>query len=284
MSKPVILCADSTCDLSEELVEKYKVHIMPLHITLDGQSYNDGVDIHPDDIYAVYAQKKVLPSTSATNMTEYEDFVRPFIEAGNEVVYVTLGSGLSTTHNNCRLAAEEMPGLYVVDSGNLSTGMGHVVIAAAEAIAAGASAAEAAEHARQVAGKVEASFVLDTLEFLYKGGRCSALAMMGANMLKLKPCIEVNNADGTMSVGKKYRGSLLKCQLAYVRDRLAEQDKLDHRRIFFTHSGLDEESRSAILSAIAETGPWEEILVTQAGGTIAGHCGPQCMGVLFFRK
>ncbi len=284
MAKPIVLCADSTCDLSKELIEKYHVHILPLHVNLEGKTYCDGVDITPDEIYDVYRAKKMLPTTAATNTVEYEEFVAPFIEAGNDVIYVNLGSGISATHNNCRMAAEETPGLYVIDSGNLSTGMGHVVIAAAERIAAGMPVEQIVEEVRAFTKKVEASFVLDTLEFLHKGGRCSAVAVLGANVLKLKPCIEVNNEDSTMGVGKKYRGTLDKVLAEYVKDRLEGRDDICTDRIFITHSGISEERIQLVRDAVEQYMHFDEVLVTRAGCTISAHCGPNTLGILFARK
>ena len=284
MAKPIVLCADSTCDLSPELIEKYNVHILPLHVNLDGNSYLDGVDMTPDEIYDYYREHKVLPTTAATNMAEYIDFVTPFIEAGNDVIYVNLGSGISVTHNNCRMAAEDTPGLYAIDSGNLSTGMGHVVIAAAERIAAGMPVEQIVEEVRAFTKQVEASFVVDTLEFLHKGGRCSTVAMLGANVLKLKPCIEVNNEDSTMTVGKKYRGALDKVLAEYVKDRLEGRTDIRTDRIFITHSGISDERVQLVKDAIESYMHFDEILVTRAGCTVSAHCGPNTLGVLFVRK
>lgn len=284
MARPIALCANSTCDLSEELVKKYNVHIMPLHINLDGKTYLDGVDIQPDEIYAIYHDKGVLPTTAAANMAEYEDMVRPLIEAGNDVVCIALGSGLSATYNNCRMAAEETDGMYAVDSGNLSTGMGHVVLAAAKYIEEGLPVEQVVEKTREFKSRVEASFVVDTLEFLHKGGRCSALAMMGANVLKLRPCIEVNNEDGTMSVGKKYRGSMDKVLVEYVKDRLEGRDDICTDRIFITHSGMPEERIALVREAVEKYMHFDEIHVTRAGCTISSHCGPGTLGILFVRK
>ena len=187
-------------------------------------------------------------------MDEFMEFVRPFIEAGNDVICLTLGSALSTTYNNCRLAALEMTGLYAVDSGNLSTGFGHLVIETALRIAAGLPAEQIVEEIQGLVSKVDASFVLDTLEFLHKGGRCSALAMLGANVLKLKPCIEVDTDGGKMGVGKKYRGVLDRCLEQYVADRLAEPDTIRTDRIFITHSGISEERIALVKAAIRKDG------------------------------
>lgn len=284
MSKKVVLCADSTCDLTPELKERYGVHTYPFHVTLGEDAYRDGVDLTPDDIYRIYNEKHILPKTSAINTAEYIDFCKQFIDDEHEVVCINLGSGLSASHNNCRMAAEELPGLYVVDSCNLSTGMGLLVLEAAERIAGGMSAKQVAEEVQALAAKVEASFVIDTLEFLYKGGRCSALAMMGANLLQLKPCIEVDNTSGKMGVGKKYRGSLDKALQQYVSDRLKDRDDIRLNRLFITHSGISQERIDMVRQAVEECQQFDEILVTRAGCTISSHCGPNTLGVLFITK
>ncbi len=284
MAKPIVLTADSTCDLSAELIERYQVHIYPLHINLDGDTFDDGVDITPDDIYTAYREKKILPKTAAVNMEEYKEFVAPFIAAGNDVLHISLGSALSTTHNSARLASLEIDGMYAVDSCNLSTGMGHVVIAAAEYIAEGLPIDEVVAKLQAFTKKVDASFVLDTLEFLHKGGRCSTVAALGANMLKLKPCIEVNNADGSMAVGKKYRGVLDKVLPEYVADRLAGRTDIDTKRIFITHSGISEERIELVRQAIAAHMTFDDVLVTRAGCTISTHCGPNTLGILYAHK
>lgn len=284
MSRPVLLASDSTCDLSEELYQKYPVRIFPFTVISDGKEYLDGVSITPDQIYATYKEKKILPHTAAINIAAYTDFFRGLTDEGYDVVYLTLGHGLSSSSNNCRLAAEEFEGhVFVVDTCNLSTGSGLLVIEAAERIAAGMDAATVAAQVQALASHAQASFVLNSLEFLYKGGRCSALSMLGANVLQLKPCIEVNNADGTMSVGKKYRGPIGKVREQYIRDQLARDD-IDRRKIFLTHSGMDESQIPGLIRVIEEFGPFDNIYVTRAGCTISSHCGPETMGVLFLTK
>jgi DegV family protein with EDD domain len=284
MAKKVVLCADSTCDLSPELKERYQVHIYPLHVILEGTTYADGVDLVPDEIYRTYREKNVLPKTAAVNTMEYIDFCKPFIDEGYEVVYISLGSGLSASYNNCRMAAEELPGLYVVDSRNLSTGSGLLVIEAAERIAAGMPAAQVAQEVQALTDTVCSSFVIDTLEFLHKGGRCSALAMFGANLLQLKPGIEVNTADGSMGVGKKYRGSLDKALQQYVKDKLEGRTDIRTNRIFITHSGISEERIAMVKDLVKQYMTFDEIHVTRAGCTISSHCGPNTLGILFMTK
>ncbi len=284
MAKPVVLCADSTCDLGDELCRQYDVHYYPLHVILEGHQYGDGVDLQPDDIYAAYRERKVLPKTAAINAAEYMEFFRPFLEQGCEVVHITLGSGLSASYQNCCLAAEQLEGVYVIDSRNLSTGSGLVVLEAAKRISAGMPAAQIAEEVQALTGRCHASFVIDTLEFLYKGGRCSALAMLGANMLQLKPCIEVDNRSGAMGVGKKYRGSLDKALAQYVRDKLEGREDIDPERVFITHSGISDERIAAVRQLVEQYGHFQQIHITRAGCTISSHCGPNTLGVLFMTR
>lgn len=284
MEKKIILCADSTCDLGTDLCGRYDVHCYPFHVILDGKMYGDGYDLMPDQIYKVYQEKKILPKTAAINAAEYAAFFRQWTDQGYELIYITIGHGISTTYNNCRLASQEVPGTYVIDSCNLSSGTGLLVIEAAERIAAGMPAAQVAEEVQALTGKVHASFVIDTLEFLYKGGRCSALQMLGANVLQLKPCIEVNNADGTMTVGKKYRGSLDKSLAQYVKDRLSDCSDVKDDRIFITHSGISDERIALVRNALIKMNLFKEILVTHAGCTICSHCGPNTLGVLYMTK
>ena len=284
MAKPIILCADSTCDLDAALIAKYSVHIMPMHVTLEDQTYADGVDITPDDIYAIYHEKNILPKTAALNMDEVLEFVNPFIEAGNDVLCLTIGSALSTTYNSFRLAAMETEGLYVIDSNNLSTGFGHMVMAAGDRIAAGMPVQQIVEEVQALTQKVEASFIVDNLEFLHKGGRCSAVAMLGANVLKLKPCIEVSTEGGKMGVTKKYRGTLERVLEEYVADRLSGRDDIRQDRIFITHSGISQERIDIVKAAIEKHMQFDEIYVTRAGCTISSPCGPNTLGILFVRK
>jgi DegV family protein with EDD domain len=284
LSNRIILSADSTCDLGEELCKRHSVHYYPFHIILDGMSYSDGIDITPDKIYEIYREKKILPKTAAINIAEYIDYFSQWTKQGYEVIHITLGHGLSVSYNNCRLAAEKLKGVYVIDSRNLSTGSGMLVIEAARRIEAGMSAEQTAKEVSSLTGNVNTSFVIDTLEFLYKGGRCSSLQMLGANILKLKPCIEVNNENGTMTVGKKYRGILDKALEQYVHDRLEKADNICEDRIFITHSGISEQRINLVKNEILKINKFREIHVTRAGCTISSHCGPNTLGVIFMTR
>ena len=283
MSK-IILSADSTCDLGEELKQRYHVHYKPLHIHLGEKNYQDGVDITPDMIYETFDKEKILPKTSAPNPQEYIDHFKQWTEKGYEVIHVSIGSGLSSSHQNAKLAAEELGNVYVIDSGNLSTGSGHLVIEAGDRIAQGMPASQIQEEVQALQSKVHASFVIDTLTYLHEGGRCSALAAFSASVLNIKPCIKVDNTDGSMSVGKKYRGSMERVLKRYVRDQLKDRTDLKLDRAFITHSGTSQEIIETVKQEIEGFADFNEILITRAGCTISSHCGPNTLGVLFMTK
>lgn len=280
----IILSADSTCDLNAELKDRYDVNYFPLHINLNGKDYQDNVDITPEQVYQEYYDNKVLPKTSAVNVQEYMDHFRPWVEQGFEVIHINLGHALSSSYQNCCLAAQELGHVHVVDSCNLSTGTGLTVIAAGKMIKEGIDAETIAEKLRAGVHKRHASFVLDTLTFLHAGGRCSAVAALGANMLKLKPSIQVNNHDGSMSVGKKYRGSLDKVLAKYTRDQLSKYSDINTDLLFITHSGIPQEYIDLVRKTAEDMVPFKEIHVTKASCTISCHCGPNTLGILFETK
>ncbi|MBQ8005208.1 MAG: DegV family protein, partial [Clostridia bacterium] len=204
MSEKILIASDSTTDLSDELKSKYGIITMPLSVTLGEKNYLDGVDIDPDSIYAHYEKTGQLPKTNAINITDFEDFFTKHTADGSKMVFFTISSEMSSTYANAKIASEKFENVYVVDTKNLSTGGGLLLIYAAELASLGRSAAEIAKECEETAMRVDASFIVDDLEFLHKGGRCSALAAFGANLLQLKPCIVVEG--GKMGVGKKYRG------------------------------------------------------------------------------
>jgi len=285
VEKPVVLFADSSSDLGDALQERYNVQIIPIHVVVDGKTYDDGKEISTDAIYQRFYDEKLLPKTAAINPNEYMNAFTPWIEKGYEVVYIGLGGALSSCMQSSFLVAEEMEGVYPVDSCNLSTGIGLLVIRAAELIAEGKSAAEVQQEIKALTGKSHASFILDTLTFLSAGGRCSAVTALAASLLNLKPCIRVDNKDGSMGVGKKYRGKLIKVLEKYVEEELSSYgDTLDTSRIFITHSGIDEECIEAVRARINSMVQFDEIHVTRASSTISCHCGPNTLGILFMTK
>ena len=282
MYKQITISSDSTCDLSQELVDRYNIHILPMGVTLGDKMYRDGMDITPDQIYAHHEKTGQLPKTSAINMAESADFFAELTKDGSAVIHFTISSSMSATYNNARIAAEDFEDVYVVDAKNLSTGSGLLVLAAAEMAQEGMEAKEIAQKVSELADCVDASFVVDNLEYLAKGGRCSAIAAFGANLLQLKPCISVKN--GAMGVGKKYRGKFEKTLINYVADRLACAEDIDLNRVFVTHAGCDPDIVECVVNAVKGTLPFKEVLVTRAGCTVSSHCGANTLGVLFIRK
>lgn len=286
MSQKIIVTADSTCSLGKELCERYHVPLAPLHVVFPDGDFLDGVDIDSQIIFDIKEEKGVLPKTSAVNVGEYLDFFKPYLDEGYEILHVNLGSGISSCYQNCLLAAEEDGRIHPIDSGSLSTGSGLMVLDLCDRVAAGQSVEEILKDVDSIRAHISASFLIDTLEYLYKGGRCSALEMLGANLLKLKPCIEVDPRNGSMNVGKKYRGQMEKALCDYVRDRLMGRTDLDTRRIFITHSpfaGMPDTTET-VRAEIQKYAQFDEILVTDSGCTIASHCGPATLGILFMTK
>ena len=282
MNKQIIISSDSTCDLSKELVDRYQIRIQPMGGTLGEQLYRDGVDITPDMIYAHHEKTGQLPKTSAINVVEDLEYFEELTKDGSAVIHFTISSSMSSTYNNACVAAQEFENVYVVDAKNLSTGSGLLVLAAAEMAQEGMEAQQIVEKLNDLADRVDASFVVDNLEYLVKGGRCSALAAFGANLLQLKPCISVKN--GAMGVGKKYRGKFEKVLLTNVTDRLADAEDICLDRVFVTHAGCDPKVVESVAEAVKNTLPFREILVTRAGCTVSSHCGANTLGVLFIRK
>lgn len=283
--KKVILCADKTCDLGQELEQKFNVHTIPYHINLEGTEYYDNVNITTDEIYKAYYDKKVLPKTSAVSIGEFQDFWKPYLDEGCEIIHINLGSSISATHRNCTLAAEECEGVYAIDSQNLSTGTGHLVIEAAKMIESGMEARDIAEKLREMTDKVHTSFILDNLTFMAAGGRCSTVAALGANLLKLKPCIEVDNQHGSaMAVAKKYRGNLDAVLKQYVKEQLSKYDNIATDKIFITYTAMEEKYVEIVRQAVEEAVHFDNVYETTASCTIGSHCGPNCLGILFMTK
>ena len=276
------IISDSTCDLSKELLEKYDITLVPLTIVKNGQAYQDGITITPAEIFAHVAAGGDLCSTTALNAGEYEDYFRKFANSYDGILHINISAEFSCSYQNACLAAEEFDNVRVVDSRNLSTGQGLVVLHACKLAQTCSSLDELQKEVQAFTEKVEASFVLDRLEYMVKGGRCSAAAALGANILGLKPCIEVRN--GKMSVVKKYRGSYNKCLSAYVKDRLANRDDLERETLFVTRTPVSDDCLNSVKDAVAEYADFENIYWTEAGCTVSCHCGPGTLGVLFVRK
>ncbi len=281
MAEKILISSDSTTDLSPELLERYHVQLMRLGVSLNDKNYVDGLDITPEMIYENYEKNKTLPKTAAPNLAECTAFFQKYVDQGYSIVHFTISSEMSSTYQNSVIAAEDFENVHVVDTCNLSTGGGLLVIRAAEMAEEGRSSREIAEECRRLAPYVDASFVIDSLEFLYKGGRCSAVAMFGANLMNFKPCIIVK--DGKMSVGKKYRGKFEVVLQKYVADRLGDASDIEKEHVFVTHAGCDEAVVQACVEKVRSIAPFKEIHVTRAGCTVSSHCGKNTLGVLFIR-
>ncbi len=275
--------SDSTCDLSPEIVAKFGIGIIPLTVIKDSQEFKDNVTITPAEIFQHVAQGGDLCSTTAVSIGEYQDFFALYAKEYDGVIHINLGSGFSSSHQNACLAAGEFDNVAVVDSRNLSTGQGLVVLRAVELARTAENLDELKRALDDFTGKVEASFLIDKLNYLAKGGRCSSAAALGANLLNLKPCIEVK--DGKMAVVKKYRGKYDKCLAAYVKDRLEGREDLDLAQpLFITKTTVSPECYAAVTDAVASYSPFGTVYKTDAGCTVSCHCGPDTLGILFVRK
>lgn len=282
--KNIKIVADSTCDLSPDLIKKYDLSIIPLFIVLDEKSYYDGVDITPDEIYDWSNKNKTTPKTAAVSFERVTDTLRPFMENGDDIIFFGISSSMSNTCNVVRLVGEqeEYDRLFVIDSQNLSTGIGLQIIKAAELARAGKSAEEIVSEIQGARDRVRASFVVDNLTFLARGGRCSTITAVMANTLRLHPMISVH--DGTMGAGKKFRGKIEVAIIDYVNDLMPQIKNAEPDRIFITHSGCSQELINSVYEKLSELNYFDEILITRAGGVISSHCGPNTLGVLFYEK
>ncbi len=278
----VRIISDSTCDLSKELLTRYQVEIIPLHIILGENDYLDGCGVTPEDIYRWSDENNLSPKTAAISLEDAEDALRPHVQAGDEVVCFTISGSMSSTCQVMRMAAEQLHAqdkVHVIDTKNLTTGVGLLVIEAAEMAEKGAAAAEIVAHVKALRPQVRASFVVDTLTYLARGGRCSSVSALMGGALRLHPRIAV--ADGKMSAGKKYRGRMDSVIRSYVTDMEAELRTAHPARVFITHSGCEEKTIEAVREYLSSLDHFREIHVARAGGVISCHCGPGTLGVIF---
>lgn len=285
----ILLSSDTPCDIGEELKERYQVKLYPLHIILGDKQYTDGVDITSAELYEAWWKQKLLPRTAAVNPEEYVGYFEPYLEQGYDIIHISLGSELSSSCANAQIAAEELKekgNVYVIDSCSLSTGFGLLVCEAGERIKAGMPVLQIVEEITAMTGDTRASFVLDTLEFMRAGGRCSSITQIGAALMNLKPTILVrNDRQGSMVVGKKYMGKLAPSLMKYVDDQLMGRSDIVLDRVFITHSGMDDPSIiDRVVARVKELQPFKEVFVTRASCTISAHSGPNTLGVLFLTK
>lgn len=281
------IVADSTCDLSQELLERYDISIIPLCIVMGDKSYYDGLETTPEDIYKWADANKTTPKTAAVTFEKASEILAPLVKEGKDIIFFGISSQMSTTCNVIRMMAETSEDLdynkiHVIDSLNLSTGIGLQVLYAARLAEEGKSAEEIVALVNERRKDVRASFVVDTLTYLARGGRCNAVTALLANTLKLKPEIVVT--DGAMNVSKKYRGSLKSVLLKYAKDLEPQLLHADSTCVFITHSGCSEEITEAVKEYLESLNHFENIYITRAGGVISSHCGPGTLGVLFYME
>ncbi len=280
--KKVIISTDSPSDISRELAEKYGVAVCPLHVILNGEDRLDGVNITPKEIIDNYLATKSLPSTSAIPVGEYEQKFAELTKDGAEVVHISLSSGISSSHRNAQIAAEDFDGVYVVDSYHLSAGILMLIIKAAHMAESGMAAADIAKEIEVLRDKVDTSFILDNLEFLAKGGRCSSVTALGANILGIRPSLEMR--EGKLAICKKYRGKIDKVQQQYLLERIDSLGDVDDEIAFFVCSPCDAEQAALLIRLVKDTGRFKEVIQIDAGCTITAHCGPNCISIIAMRK
>lgn len=278
----VKIISDSTCDLSPELVQKYDIGIVPLIIMKDGEEYYDGITITPADIFTHVAAGGNLCSTAARSVLVYQEEFAKYADQYDGIIHVNIGSEFSSSYQNACIAAQDFDNVRVIDSQNLTTGQGFVVLKAYELAKTAKNMDELKAELDAYASKIEVSFVLDRLDYMVKGGRCSGAAALGANLLNLKPCLEVKN--GKLTVVKKYRGHIEKCLITYVKDRLANRTDLDENAIFLVHTDVPQECIDAVNAAIHQHKNFGTVYDMTAGCTISCHCGPGTLGIIFVRK
>ncbi|MDR0446087.1 MAG: DegV family protein [Oscillospiraceae bacterium] len=271
---------DSACDLPPELLERYNIGVAPMTIVHGNETYKDGVGFSPQDLFRIVEGGGTC-TTTAINAAEYEAHFDEYLREYDAVIHINLSSEISACYQNALIAADGKSA-YPIDSRSLSSGSGLLAVEAAEMAENGEDARSIVRRLRELADKVETSFVIDTLKYLHRGGRCSGLTALGANILKLKPCIEMPN--GKMDVGKKYRGVIDNVILQYIKDKLAGRNDIVYNRIFMTHTGVSEQTLENVRRTILECGPFENIHNTVAGCTISNHSGPGTLGVLFLRR
>ncbi|MDO4867869.1 MAG: DegV family protein [Clostridia bacterium] len=276
------ISADSTCDFSPEYVAAHRVTIIPLTVSMGDRDYTDGLDITPDDIFRHVDAGGALPKTAAVNTADYRARFTELLKECDAVIHFNISADFSSCHANAVAAAKGLP-VYCVDSRNLSSGIALLAAEAVDMVEDGCEDVQAIlDHVKGLVDKVDASFIIDRLDFLYKGGRCSMVAMLGANLLKLRPCIEV--VDGKMIVGKKFRGTYERCLKQYVDDRLRSPEAVRAKRIFITHTGVTREQFELVKAQVQAHMPFNEILEVRAGCSITSHCGQGTLGILFIRK
>lgn len=276
------ITADSTCDLPSAIMEKLNITVVPLHVLIDEKSYRDGSEITQQDIFKYVGEENRKCTTAAVNVYEFEEFFSLFSADYEAVIHITVGSDFSSCYQNAMLAAEKFSNVFIIDSKNFSAGSGHLAYDAALMARNGYTAEEIIQQLKALVPKLDTSFVLDRLDYLKKGGRCSNIELLAASLLKIRPSIEVK--DGNMAIGKKYRGPLLQCLERYVKDRLQNNDLIDHSRLFIIHAMCPPETVEKVKTWVAEYAYFNEVIEVCAGTALSVHAGPHALGLFYKRK
>ncbi len=278
----ISIIADSTCDLSKEILERYQIKTFPLHIHLGEEEFFDGVNVSPEELYRWSDANKATPKTSTVSPGEAQEVLKKALESADEVICFCISEDMSACAQVMRLAVQELEvedKVFVVNSASLSTGIGLQIIEVAVMAQNGLPAKVIVDKIKDLQPYVRASFVVDTLTYLHRGGRCSGLAAMAGSTFKLHPYIGV--VDGKMKPGKKYRGKMETVIRDYVKDLTPELKRAHKERVFITHSGCEQTILDGVKAQLEELKYFEEILTTRAGSVISSHCGPGTLGVLF---
>lgn len=277
------IVTDSTSDLTPDMIQECGIHVVPLHVVFEGVAYRDGVDLTPGQMYEKVMELGVLPKTAAPSPSEFSVAFETFVRQGKQVVYIGISSALSSTCQNALIAAREFPegAVEVVDSLNLSTGIGLTVMKAVDYVKQGLEMRELTARLRKDVKRVETEFVIDTLEYLHKGGRCSGTQLVIGSLLRIHPVVKV--VDGGMILAEKLRGKMDKVVQSLLARALAHKDNLDPERVFVTHS-MAEDSALWLKSELEKAFDVREIIVTDAGCVISSHCGPGTVGVVLMKK
>ena len=276
------IVADSTCDLSPEIIEKTNITISPTYVVSNDKYYKDGVDIAPEDVFKIFETEGAACKTTAANVYDYEEIYSEYASEYDDIIQICIGSEFSCCYQNACIAAKSFKNVHVINSVNLSTGFGYLVYEAALMAKDGTDAETICKKIEGTVPYIDTSFVINKLDYLYKGGRCSGLEAIGAMLFNIKPCIEVLN--GKMDVGRKYRGKLEQCIEKYIKDRFENNGDIDYKRVFVTHSLRSDEILNNAIELIKGYANFEEIITTTAGCAVSTHCGPNTLGVIYKRK
>ncbi len=282
MDKIKIL-SDSTCDLPSDVIEKLGIEVIPVEVILGTDTYLDGINISAQDIFDYVAKTGQLPKTSATNVERYKENFAKWQNEGYKIIHFDISAKASAMNNNANAAAKELGGdIFVVDTKALSSAQGLLIMKTCDYIKEGKSYAEICEILKTLPDKIQTSFVVDTLEFLHKGGRCSLAALMGAKVLKLHP--QISMLDGQLKAKKKYAGNMQRCLSSYIKDLAEEYHSYDKTRCFVTHSTAKPELVEYVKNLTKELFEFDEILESVAGCTVTAHCGQNTIGLLFITE